>query len=366
MGSSLETKVPDNSKIVDGKGKFVIPGLWDMHVHLEIAGEESLPFFIANGVTSVRDMGANSFSLLKGWTEQIEKGSMIGPHITAAGPMIDGPFVTNQLRVTVKTDAEARRAVDSLVALGVDFIKVHQQISKEAYFALADQAKKDNISFVGHLPASITLKEAMEAGQKSIEHISSVPDTSSISYSSISKSGTRITPTLLFYQQVGNYHELSAVNDPRYNTPSPSLKAFWKEQISAWGQDVDKTVSLMKTLLPIMLKRAALLNKAGVPLLAGTDLGIVYIYPGSGLHEELALFVSAGLSPLEALQTATINPAKFFGTEQTTGNVQVGKKADLVLLNSNPLLNISNTKDIYNVIFNGHVYDQEKIKTLQR
>ena len=366
MGSSLETKMPDNFKIIDGKGKFVIPGLWDMHVHLEIAGEKSLPFFIANGVTGVRDMGANSFLSLKGWREQIDKGLLIGPHIIAAGPMLDGPFVTTQLRVTVKADAEARLAVDSLVALGVDFIKVHQQISKEAYLAVADQAKKHNISLVGHLPTSITIEEAIEAGQKSIEHIFGVPDTSSVGYSLISKSGTRVTPTLIFIQQIAKYHELSVLNDARYNTLSPSLRTFWKTQLSGWGESVDKTIDLMKTLLPIMLNRTELLNNAGVQLLAGTDLAGVYIYPGSSLHEELELLVTAGLSPLEALRTATLNPAKLFGTEQTMGHIQVGKKADLVLLNSNPLRNISNTKDIYMVIFNGYLYDQKKIKALQR
>ena len=366
MGNTNEISIPNNSKIVEGKGKFVIPGLWDMHVHLEIAGKKSLPFFIANGVTGVRDMGANSFALLKGWKEQIEKGLIIGPRIIAAGPMIDGPFVTTQLRVTVKTDAEARRAVDSLVALGVEFIKVHQQISKVAYLALADQARKDSISFAGHLPASVTVQEAMAAGQNSIEHIFGVPDTSSVAYSLIGKGETRVTPTLIFMQQLAKYHELSAMNDPRYNTLSPSLKAFWKTQLSGWGESVDKTIDLMKTLLPVMLSRTQSLNKAGVQLLAGTDLAGLYIYPGSSLHEELELLVTAGLSPLEALRTATINPAKFLKKENTMGTVQVGKSADIILLNSNPLENISNTKDIYMVIFNSILYDQAKIKALQR
>jgi len=366
MGSSLETKAPINSKIVEGKGKFVIPGLWDMHVHLEIAGKESLPFFIANGVTGVRDMGSNSFSLLKGWRQQIDSGLITGPHIIAPGPMLDGPFVTTHLRVTVNTDAEVRLAVDSLVALGVDFIKVHQQISKEAYLAVADQAKKHKKPFVGHLPVSITIKEAIEVGQKSIEHIFGVPDTVTIDYSMLSKSESYVTPTLVFIQQIAKYHELSDSNDPRYKTLSPSLKTFWKTQLSGWGESVDKAIDLMKMLLPAMLNRTQLLNKAGVQLLAGTDMAGVYIYPGSSLHEELELFVTTGLSPLEALRTATLNPARFLGMEQTMGSIQVGKKADLLILNTNPLLNISNTKDIYMVITNSFLYDRNKIKALQR
>ena len=361
MGPSEKINIPGDATLVNAAGKYIIPGLWDMHVHLEIAGEESLPIFIANGVTGVRDMGANSFSLLKNWRNQIESGVREGPHILAPGPMIDGPFFTSDLRVTVTTPAEARKAVDSLVTLGVDFIKIHQQISREAYLAAADQARKHKITFVGHLPNTITPIEAIEAGQKSIEHIFTAPDKLPI-YPLMKQRGTRVTPTLVFLYKLARYNDSSMQNDPRASYLSPTLKAFWKTQVAAWGEGVNQTVELMNSLMPEMMSRTLSLQKAGVELLAGTDLAGVYIYPGSSLHEELELLVKAGLSPIEALQTATINPARFFNKEESMGTVQKGKSGDLVLLNANPLEKISNTKNIYMVIFKGRIYDEVKLK----
>lgn len=351
---------------IDAKDKYLIPGLWDMHVHLELATKESLPYFLAYGVTGVRDMGTNSFDLVNTWRNEIEQGVQPGPRIVTPGPIIDGPFVVNglritELRVTVNTAQEARAAVDSLVRLGVDFIKVHQQISKDAYEALASQARKHSIPFVGHHPGSVTTKEVLTAGQKSIEHIVGIPEPDSGTYKLIREQGTSVTPNLLLIEKIARYKDPALQNDPRLKQLPASLIAHWKKQTEAWGADVDRIVVMMQDLKPIMLQRTAALRNAGIQLLAGTDLAIPYVFPGSSLHEELELLVSAGLSPVQALQAATINPARFFNKEGSMGSVQKGKDADLVLLNSNPLENISNAKDIHMVILKGRIFDRQML-----
>ncbi|AHM58762.1 amidohydrolase [Flammeovirgaceae bacterium 311] len=365
VGPSSTIKIPVKTNIVDAQGKYVIPGLWDMHVHLDMAGEESLPYFIANGVTGVRDMGTDQLDTLKRWRREVEQGQRIGPHIITAGPMLDGPFFVDIFRITVKTEDEARAAVDSLVAQGVDFIKIHQQITREAYFAAADQAQKHGISFVGHKPNVVSTLEVVEAGQKSIEHIIGIPDSSQVSFSYIKEKGAWVTPTLVLIDKLANYHSLVAEQDARMPFVSASLKEAWKKQTEAWGEGVDKTVSMMQEIKPLMLERTIQLHKKGVGLLAGTDLGVPYIFPGSSLHEELELYVKSGMSPLDALRTATINPAKFLKMEETIGSVQEGKIADLVVLDSNPLEDISSIRNIVTVVFKGRVYERNRTGTIK-
>lgn len=364
IGLTSHMQLDKNITIIDASNKYLIPGLWDMHVHLEFGGKEVLPYFVANGVTGVRDMGSNSFDSINNWRDEVIKGDLPGPRIITSGPMIDGPFITDKLRVTVENEIQARNAVDSLANLGVDFIKVHQQISKEAYLAVTDQAKKYQISVVGHHPALVSTKEVIEAGQKSIEHIFGVPRPSSGLYPVLKEKEIAVTPTLVVTDKIARFNELSTNNDNRIRFISPALQFFWEEQTAAWGENTEATIAIMSKMFPDFLEGTSLLHEAGINLLAGTDYGVVYIYPGSSLHEELELMVKAGLKPFEALQTATINPAKFLNKEMTMGTVKVGKFADLVVLNSNPLENISNTQDIFLVISNGRVYNKEELQKI--
>ena len=365
MGSASDLKLGKNFSIIDATGKYLMPGLWDMHVHLELAQKESLPHFIAYGVTGVRDMGTNSFDLIKNWDKEIQQGKQVGPHIITPGPIIDGPFFVDDLRVTVNTATEGRKTVDSLVALGVDFIKIHQQISKEAYLAVADQAAKHNIPFVGHKPSSVSLEDVINAGQKSIEHILSVEWNDS-TITQLKNKEIYFTPNLLIIDKIAHYNDPTQRNDKHLESISPKLKYHWDKQTEAWGENVDKTVAYMQSLMPAMQERTASLHEAGVPLLAGTDVGIPYAYPGSSLHEELELMVASGLSPFQALQTATINPAKFLQKEHLFGTIQKGKRADLVLLNSNPLEDISNTKDINTVFFQGKMFTRSDLNEIMK
>ena len=173
-GRGFAGKLP--GKHVDGSGKFLIPGLWDMHVHMVFGNwfprgqEVTLPLFIANGITGVRDMGGE-LKVLQQWRKEISAGKLTGPRIVMSGPMLDGPQPRFPSSIAIKTAEDGRRAVDDLKRRGADFIKLQSLIPRDAVFAIADEAKKQGISFVGHVPDAVRASEASSAGQKSFEHL---------------------------------------------------------------------------------------------------------------------------------------------------------------------------------------------------
>jgi imidazolonepropionase-like amidohydrolase len=336
-------RIPKGARIVSAKGKFLIPGLWDMHVHLAAS---DLPRLVANGVTGVRDMG-NVLANVDVWRGKIAAGSMVGPHIVRVGPILNGKAF-GAAQVLIESDAEARAAVRILKNVGVDQIKVHQLLSREAYFALADEAKKLSIPFVGHIPESITAAEASDAGQASIEHVETLfagktplkrEETAAV-FAQFVKNNTAFDPTLIEYR--GSTDPANV--DPRLMEKYPGL------------------LSGRQKLFTQFLELVGMMNRAGVALLAGTDLGVKWISPGPSLHDELALLVQAGLTPMEALQAATRNPARFLHIEG--GTVEAGKSANLVLLNANPLEDIRNTRRIYAVVLEGRFFDRSQLDAL--
>ena len=368
---SKTIKVSKTEKIIDCKGKFMIPGLWDMHVHLGNAGADALPLLIANGVTGVRDMGTQNFDTIKKWRNDILTGLKVGPRIKAAGPILDGGTYP-EVRVLVNNEKYARRAVDSLASIGVDFIKVHEHLTKEIYYAIADEAKKLKIPFVGHVPTSdtgylITGLEASNAGQKSLEHMFGLPfygdkkvDLKEL-FDVFIKNKTWVTPTLSVYWISANREDSTIRNDQRMKYVSPTLKEWWKSQMVDWSEN---SKNGRKFMLSARTKMIPLLKNAGIPLLAGTDLGFVFVLPGFGLHDELAYLVTAGLSPAEALRTATINPALYFSQENELGTIVQGKIADLILLEKNPLDDIKNISQISTVVFNGRIFSKPDLDEL--
>jgi imidazolonepropionase-like amidohydrolase len=349
VGPSDALKIPAGARVIDGTGKFLIPGLWDMHGHLTDATEDAFPMLIMNGVTGVRDMGGD-LAQLDRWRTEINSGLRVGPHILRAGPFVDGPKegVTN--RLTVRTPEEARRAVHDLKAKGVDFIKVHNALPPDAFFALMDEAHKENLPVAVHLPKNVSSAEASDAGVASLEHVETLYEnalwrkgataktveqgveeilgpTGQELFQRFVKNGTWYVPTLVAYER----GFVLWSNDPEALKPRLNIH--------------EKNIEVIR-----------MMHNAGVPIMAGSDFSDWALVPGVDLHNELTLLVEAGFTPMEALQAATLNPAKFFGKTDVYGTVQAGRAADLVILDMNPLEDISHTRKIHAVVLGGKFY----------
>lgn len=377
---------------VNGTGKYLIPGLADMHVHIVFgewfphAREITLPLFIANGVTGVRDMGSD-LETLQQWRKEINGGTLPGPRIVMSGPMLDGPQPRFPSSIAIKTPEDGRKAVDDLKRRGVDFIKLQSLIPRDAVFAIADEAKKQGITFVGHVPDSVRASEMSNAGQKSFEHLIGIfegaspledefikgqkseskfletydPERAAKLFALLAKNQTWQCPTLV-WERGGNLIELSDFGkDPR----AKYVPAYWKDV--TWKRFTDQVehefntdnLATRRQFVEKELQVVREMHAAGIPFLAGTDTPPgVYIFPGFSLHEELQRFVAAGFTPLEALRTATLNPAKFLGRENELGTIENGKVADLVLLDANPLDDIRNTQKIAGVVANGRYFSR--------
>jgi imidazolonepropionase-like amidohydrolase len=387
VGPSKSAKFPRNAASVNCHGLFLIPGLWDMHVHLVFgdwfpdAQDISLPLFIANGVTGLRDMGSE-LDIVQSWRDEIEAGRMLGPRILTSGPMLDGPKPRFPSSMAIATPEDGHRAVADLKRRGADFIKLQSLIPRDAVFAIAEEAKKQEIPFEGHVPDSVRASEMSEAGMRSFEHLIGIFEGSSpaedeflrgnktegkflATYDAtraaslaamLAKNQTWQCPTLV-WERGGNLIDVTDFSkDERAKYVPPSWKTktwkrFTEEITQGYGTD---DLATRKKFIEKELEVVGMLRKAGVPFLAGTDTPAgVYIFPGYSLHEELQRFVAVGFTPLEALQTATINPALFFGMEDRAGTIEKGKFADLVLLSANPLEDIANTQKIAAVILNG-------------
>jgi imidazolonepropionase-like amidohydrolase len=362
IGRTGKVRVPKGARVINTTGKYLIPGLWDMHVHL---GDEDfdknsyLQLFIANGVTGIRIMeGAPEYHV---WRREAEDGVLLAPRMAIASQIIGFGELSNI------SEAQAREEVRKAKRAGADFIKVHDNLSRAAYFALIDEAKRLGLPVEGHTPITITAAEASEAGQKSIEHLtgmSPAEDDVAVAgkwFSVFKKNQTWQCPTLIMRHNYALLNDSSFTGDPRLKYVKLSWRERWlrmTKEAATWSADEaakrKETIRKEDSLVGEM-------QKAGVSILAGTDDANPYVFPGFSLHDELTLLVRAGLSPIEALRTATYNPAKFLGLLSSLGTVEKGKYADLVLLDANPLENISNTKRVAAVIMSGRYLQRESL-----
>lgn len=358
--------VPPGAVRVDGTGKFLIPGLWDMHSHHQGTGAESLDLFLANGVVGTRDMGADLEFILP-LRDRINRGELLGPEIVAAGPILDDAPPNWPFRRRVTTAQEAREAVRDLNGRGVDFIKVHDHTPREVYFAIADEAPKVGLSFAGHVPIAVTIEEAADSGIKSIEHLANFRVFRECSgkepysavgcqplFDKLAANGVWQTPTMAFFQTIPDMFSGKPLQHAEY--ASDSLLALTRGNVEASKLD-ERALSFFRSNGKASLAAIHDLLSRGSGLLAGCD-GLV---PGFCLHDELEWMTKAGLSPLQALQTATINPARFLGRERTQGTIEAGKRADLVLLEADPLTDIRNTRRIAAVLVRGRLLSRPNI-----
>jgi imidazolonepropionase-like amidohydrolase len=397
LGRTGRVPVPAHAQVMDARGKFLIPGLWDMHVHISgfhVDKEQFLPMCLANGVTGVRDMGGNLLETFHRWRQEMEAGTRVGPHIVAAGPMIDGPEPSWPLiAIPVGTPDEGRRAVHSLIEQGADFVKVYSRIPRDAYFAIADECKKQRMPFAGHVTVFVTPAEASDAGQKSIEHLNGILLACSAQEEEIKRRGnvnqsigemvdtyseekatalfahfvknqTWQVPTLAVRRAGAFIDDLASTQDARLKFISPANRERWKpENDFRYKNRTAAQIADRKRLYQKELALVGALRRAGVPIMAGTDVGNPYLFPGFSLHDEMALLVEAGLTPMEALQAATRNPARFLGRNDL-GTVEKGKIADLVLLDADPLVEIRNTTRIAAVVVGGRLLPKAVLEAM--
>jgi len=385
VGPSATTAVPHNARVVDGNGKFLIPGLFDMHTHLSFWGAEALPVLVRYGVLAVRDLGG-SLEELDRWRGEIARGARIGPRIFRAGPYVDGPkdysgsSETTKLRkattITVSTPEEGRAAVISLQQRGVDTIKTHNGLSLESFLAIASECRRLNLPLATHLASrNVTIEQASDAGVTTLEHCEML--TESIVFANIPPGGKPKDPVAaldeITDERAMELFRRFARNGTAYDPTLVAYRTFMQEAVDLAPKDASyvKAAAGRTKMFNRFVQLVGLMRRAGVTVITGTDFGIrpesvpyPVPMPGTDLHEELKLFVQGGLTPMEALQAATLMPARILRVADRLGTIEVGKDADLVMLDADPLADIANTRRIAAVVVRGVLLDPAQLEAL--
>ena len=428
LGPSSAVAVPSDARRIDGRGRFLIPGLWDMHAHLpddDVARGLVFPLYVTNGVTGLRVMLGDCDSLCAGedsagysprysvvdrWKREIVVGSLLAPRLVTAGNGLEGPQrVFPQSRI-VRDSADADAAVATARAHHADFIKVIGNVPPPAYFTLLRLARRNGLPVAGHLPAGVSAFAASDSGQRSIEHLhgawrlcTSRPDsvaalraarsadTSAARRAALSRAithlsattfderscqayfatlvrnGTWQVPTLSPPREIGRLQEYDAAADPYAAYATAKQRAEWRpENDPQYREMTSEDFASLRELFALCLRIVGAMSRAGVPLLVGTDVGGPHIYPGFSEQQELSYFVDAGLTPRAALEAATIAPARFLGATDSLGTVAVGKRADLVMLDANPLTDIRNVARVRTVVVRGRVLERAELDRMLR
>jgi imidazolonepropionase-like amidohydrolase len=382
-------------RVIDAHNNFLIPGLWDMHVHIQ--DTEDLPLYIANGVTGVRLMfGARNTNELRSTLSAVA----FAPEVIYGSAIVDGDPPVWPGSIIVKKPDDARRVVDQIKSGGADFVKIYNDISRDAYFALAEEARKLNIPFAGHLPYAVRASEASDAGQRSVEHLDGIAIACSrreqdlikqlqplrylekvnlVAEATRSFDATRCqalfaqfrrnrtwqVPTLTVHRGMAWMNDSHFTSDPRLVYMSAEVRHRWHpENDFRFRRWTPAEFELHRGLFHADEQIVGIMFRAGVPLLAGTDAMNPFCLPGFSLHDELALLVESGLTPVAALQAATLRPAEFLGRSDDFGSIAPGQRANLVLLTADPLADIHNTTQIRAVWFHGQLLDRSALDAL--
>jgi imidazolonepropionase-like amidohydrolase len=425
VGKTDELRIPREAQRVEARGRYLIPGLWDMHVHsvaplaegvadTSVAPQDwHLPMLLAYGVTGVRNMndrtGDVTLKLTNTIKRQLAEGSRRGPpRFLSAGPAVDGDPYLMSRKVVVRTAAEARAVVEQLASNGADLVKVYENVSREAYFAILDEARRRHIPVDGHIPFRITPLEAASAGQRTLEHPDALaagcsatadaererfaraladyhgpagsetllqmqmqhvralydsrdPNACASSFEAYRRHGVAVTADLLVYHHIVHAEQILA-DTARLRYVPETIRRDWKNFVDS--PTARELRSILRPIPALEIENVRLANAAGVVLLAATDVDFPMGVPGLSLHEELARLVEAGLTPLQALQAATRNPARVLGLADSLGGIEPGMLADLVVLDSNPLEDIQNTQKIHAVVSDGQLYRRADLDRL--
>ena len=411
LDKTSKVRIPKTAFVINGSGKYLIPGLWDMHFHVfnniskTPPDENDFSLLIANGVTGIREMWTKMDEMpqVNIWRKQFHLQPGTIPRIGSVGTMVDG-YPSQWLNSdTASSTNQARIVVKQIKEAGIDFVKTYNRLPREVYFAIADEAKKQNIPIEGHIPNRILLKEAADAGQRSVEHLTGsrinfeddcsvfvkelkteLPDSIAANSPSVplmkqvldlcdEKKALEIfqylaqkdvweCPTMVLYKR-SSIDSVKFFNDFRLNYISLRDRQSWSTSTDM-KRYTQQRKNESRAYFQRVLEQVKLMKKAGIRFLAGTDYDNPFLYPGFSLHDELALFVEAGFTPMEALQTATINPAKFLGTTDSLGTIEKGKIADMILLNADPLTDINNTKQIQAVFVNGKYLPKQTLEAM--
>ncbi len=373
VGPSASVMTPAGARVIDGRGKFLVPGLADMHTHVDRA--EELPLFLAAGVTTMLNMGLASPRFVTDTRYQVKRGELPGPQLFIAF-LIDGPGDPGPEFVPV-CEPDARAAVDRAKLLGYDFIKAYGRLQADIYGVVLDEAKKQGIAVVGHIPPTVGLEKALASGQVMVAHgeeyyktfFDNKPDESRIprAVELTKRAGAYVTPNLSFFaaltQRVAHPESIEAqLGRPEVRLVPPDVRAGWMSGRSA--KPSDRFVPELALLRRLTLA----MSRADVPLLAGTDTPANGMVPGLSLHEDLKQLVIAGLTPYQALAAATRTPGEFIhahvpGAERF-GTIVAGERADLILLEKNPLQDIANLRHSVGVMVRGRWYEAEELTAL--
>lgn len=393
----------------NARGKYIMPGLWDNHIHFgggDTLIEENkalLDLFLINGVTSIRDCAADISPSVLAWKKEVQQNTLRGPSIYTSGPKIEGYKSIWVGDLEVDNSQELDQAFDSLTHLKVDFIKVTDNTLKPSLYLEAirkARAKGWNVS--AHIPAVLTLKEVSEAGLSTIEHLGYLLragsakeaeyteaiakgqmtpkaynqllmqhfDTAAAlnTYRLLAKNGTAVVPTLNISRSVAFLDQEKHDNDPELKMIGPGLVRTYQWRVDRAAKDDAAAIAYRHELFEKTAGLLPLLHQAGVKIIAGTDAGYLnsFDYPGSGLHKELQLMVRYGLTAREALEASVLAGPQLMQVEKDYGSVSVGKIADLLLLNENPLEDIRATQKIHAVVLKGKGFDQTSLQEIQQ
>lgn len=389
IGTPLEMGIDGEHQTVDGTGLFLIPGLFDSHVHLVSDPDNFAPLLVAHGVTSVRDLGGPT-ELVVGLKREAASRRSPCPDITVTGAIIDGNPPVWPFSEVCETPDQARQAVRKLAAAGVDQIKVYSLLKADVWRAAVEEARQVGLPATGHVPFSVPIEDAVSAGQRCIEHLEGfaslfnrmAPDPQAPELPQMAaafrgwsrwdkvdrvalrehlaqhaRAGTFHCPTLIVMRSIGRISDPAddPREDPRMEWTSSTMVGFWQT-----GK-YDGFSPLARQALPAMSELVGEMHRAGVPMVVGSDLANPYVFPGSSVHEEMELLVAAGIPPAEVLKMATINAARLCGVEKERGLIEVGQTASLVLLRENPLENISAVRAIEGVFLRGKHFSRSAL-----